>query len=51
MAVETSKEVGKGLVETGNVLIDTAKSVGMLFPIAVVLGLGFIFYSKVRKLA
>lgn len=51
VAVETGKKVGEGLVETGNILIDTAKSVGMFLPLAVLLGLGFIFYSKVRKAA
>lgn len=51
VTLETGKKVGEGLVETGNILIDTAKSVGMFLPLAVLLAVGFIFYSKVKRAA
>ena len=50
-AVETAKTVGKGVMEVGDITLDTLKSVGMFLPLAILLGAGFIFYSKVRQIA
>lgn len=51
VATETGKKVLDGAVEVGNIATDTLKSVGMFLPLAVLVALGFILYSKTRKLA
>lgn len=51
VTVETAKEVGTGLVEVGNVAKDTLKSLGQFLPIMILVAVGYIIYSKTRKLA
>lgn len=51
VATETAKEVGSGLVEVGNVAKDTLKSLGQFLPIIILAGVGYVVYSKVRKIA
>lgn len=51
VAQETGKKVLDGAVEVGNIATDTLKSVGMFLPLGILLAVGFILYSKTRKLA
>jgi hypothetical protein len=50
VAVESAKEIGNGLVEVGNVTLDTLKSLGVVLPLAIVGAVLFIIYSRARKL-
>ena len=45
---EVATKVGDGLVEVGNVTLDTFKSIGAILPLAVVSALGFFLYKKVK---
>lgn len=51
VAQETGKKVLDGAVEVGNIATDTLKSVGMFLPLGILIAVGFILYSKTRKLA
>lgn len=50
-SVESAKKVGEGLQEVGDITLDTLKSFGAVLPLALLLGAGFIFYSRVRQVA
>jgi hypothetical protein len=51
VAIESAKDVAVGFQQVGESAIDTLKTVNMLAPLAIVLALGFIFYSKTRQIA
>lgn len=50
-AVETAKTVGNGIVEVGNVAIDTLSSLKNILPIVIVGGVIYFLWSKTKRLS
>jgi len=51
VVLESSKEIGTGLVDVGNTITSTLKSLGAVLPIAIVGAVLYVIYSKAKKVA
>lgn len=49
-ATETAKDLAKGAAQVGDVVLDTAKSIGVIAPLAITAALLFILYRKAKTI-